>query len=95
MAGERQAERTSSEARGRPWGSRITLEVEERRSPSLDSPREETAFIISVQGPMSEAISSITTAHELTGATLKQLWDEVREFWRGREMTQPASSFLN
>jgi hypothetical protein len=57
--------------------------------------RVETAYIISVGGAMSEAIPSITTAHELTSATLKQLWDEVREFWRGHEMTQVASSFLN
>src|SRR5437588_8841216 len=56
---------------------------------------EERAFIISVHGTMSEAIPSITTAHELTGDTLRRLWDEVREFWRGHEMTQKSSSFLN
>ena len=56
---------------------------------------EERAFIISVHGGMSEAIPSITTAHELTCVTLRRLWDEVREFWQGREMTRSASSFLN
>lgn len=56
---------------------------------------EERVFIISVHGTMFEAIPSITTAHELTNASLKQLWDEVRQFWRGREMAQPASCFLN
>ena len=56
---------------------------------------EERAFIVSVHGEMSQAIPSITTAHELTSSTLRQLWNEVREFWRSREMTQPASSFLN
>ena len=56
---------------------------------------EERAFIISVHGTMSEAIPSITTAHELTCETLRRLWDEVREFWQGHEMAQPASSFLN
>lgn len=56
---------------------------------------EERAFIISVHGGMSGAIPSMTTAHELTGATLERLWDEVREFWRGHEMAQSASSFSN
>jgi hypothetical protein len=56
---------------------------------------EERASVVSVHGTMSQAIPSITTAHELTNDTLKQLWDEVREFWRGHEMAQPASSFLN
>jgi Domain of unknown function (DUF4365) len=56
---------------------------------------EQRAFIIAVHGTMSEAIPSITTAHELTGDTLRRLWDEVREYWRGREMRQTASSFLN
>ena len=54
---------------------------------------EERAFIISVHGTMSEAIPSITTAYELNSDTLRRLWDEVREFWRGHEMAQPASSF--
>ena len=56
---------------------------------------EQRAFVISVHGAMSEAIWSITTAHELTCETLRRLWDEVREFWQGRDMTQWASSFLN
>jgi hypothetical protein len=55
----------------------------------------ERAFIISVHGTMSRAISSITTAHELTCETLRRLWDEVREFWRDREMTRSVSAFLN
>src|SRR5438270_11990352 len=56
---------------------------------------EERAFIISVHGSMSEGISSITTAHELTCATLGRLWDEVRESWQGRDMGRHTSSFLN
>lgn len=56
---------------------------------------EERAFIISVHGDMAEAIPSITTAHELTDATLRRLWDEVRDFWRDRDMTRLRSSFLN
>ncbi len=55
----------------------------------------ERAFIISVHGAMSEAIPSITTAHELTCDTLRRLWDEVRGFWQGRDMTRSTSSFTN
>jgi hypothetical protein len=56
---------------------------------------EERAFLVSVHGAMSGAISSITTAHELTCDTLKKLWDEVKAFWRGREMARASSCFLN
>jgi hypothetical protein len=56
---------------------------------------EERAFIISIHGAMTEAIPSITTAHELTGATLQRLWDEVRDFWQGRDMSRSGSAFLN
>jgi len=56
---------------------------------------EERAFIISIHGAMAEAISSITTAHELTCDTLQRLWEEVRAFWQNRDMSRSASSFLN
>jgi hypothetical protein len=56
---------------------------------------EERAFVVSVHGEMREAISSITTGHELTCDTLKLLWDEVREFWLARDMTRPGSRFPN
>jgi hypothetical protein len=56
---------------------------------------EERAFIVSVHGAMSEAVPSITTAHELTGETLRRLWDEVREYWQIRDMSRSASTFLN
>jgi hypothetical protein len=56
---------------------------------------EERAFLISVHGAMAEAIPSITTAHELTCDTLRRLWDEVRAFWQGRDMSRSASAFLN
>jgi len=44
---------------------------------------------------MAEAIPSITTAHELTCQTLRRLWDEVRAFWQGRDMSRSSSSFVN
>lgn len=56
---------------------------------------EERAFIISVYGSMNEALPSITTGHELTCDTLRRLWEEVRDFWLGRDMARQASSFTN
>ena len=56
---------------------------------------DERAFVVSVHGETSEAMTSITTGHELGCETLKCLWDEVREFWRGRDMTRTESRFLN
>jgi hypothetical protein len=57
--------------------------------------REERAFVVSVHGTMSAAIPSITTAHELNCETLRQLWEEVREFWQNRDMWRAKSFFLN
>src|SRR5262249_49774954 len=52
---------------------------------AVDEPAER-AFVVCVYGDMADAISSITTAHELNGPTLRRLWDEVREYWRHRNM---------
>jgi hypothetical protein len=56
---------------------------------------EERAFVISIHGTMHERIRSITTAHELTCETLRLLWEEVRSYWQGRDMTRQTSHFLN
>jgi hypothetical protein len=56
---------------------------------------EERAFVISVREGMSEAIPSITTAHEQNGSTLLRLWEEVRGFWQSRDMRRMTSSFHN
>lgn len=85
---------------------RLRVEVsakEVRRMVSFPAPTcivgvhedEERAFLISVHGSMAEAIGSITTAHELTCETLRRLWNEVREFWRGRDMSRSTSAFGN
>jgi hypothetical protein len=85
---------------------RLRVEVAEkdvRRMCSFPAPtyvvgvheEDERAFVVSVHGDMREAIPSITTGHELTNESLKRLWDEVREFWQARDMTQPTSQFLN
>ncbi len=41
------------------------------------------------------AFCQLTTAHKLTCETLQKLWDEVRAFWRGRDMSRAASAFAN
>jgi hypothetical protein len=85
---------------------RLRIEVSERdvrRMVAYPAPtyvvgvhaEEERAFIVSVHGGMTEAIPSITTAHELTCETLRRLWEEVRAFWEGREMSRSGSSFAN
>jgi hypothetical protein len=60
----------------------------------VDEPGER-AYIIAVYGKMRTAISSMSTQHPLNGATLKLLWLEVREYWRGRNMHQGRSRFVN
>ena len=57
--------------------------------------REERAFIISVHGMMNRALTSIITGHELTPDTLRLLWEEVRGFWHGRDMSRQNSHFTN
>jgi hypothetical protein len=90
----------------RPVFGRLRVEVSEkdiRRMVAYPAPTyvigvyepEERAFIISVHGSMSEAIPSITTGHELTCETLRGLWEEVRDFWHGRDMARQTSSCTN
>jgi len=55
----------------------------------------ERAFVASVHRGASAAVSSLTTAHELTPVTLRRLWEEVRDFWRGRDMARTTSAFPN
>src|SRR5207302_9330836 len=57
---------------------RLRVEVSEkdvRRMVAYPAP----TYVIGVHGAMSEAIPSITTAHELTCDTLQRLGDEMRE----------------
>ena len=40
-------------------------------------------------------IATLSTAHPLNGATLKHLWDEVKEYWKDKDMAQITSRFVN
>lgn len=55
----------------------------------------ERAFIIGIDGTMSNAVSSITTAHELIDETLILLWSEVHGFWRSFDQDKKTSTFRN
>jgi hypothetical protein len=56
---------------------------------------QEKAYIVAVYGSMNKKISSLSTAHELNATTLKLLWDEVRDYWKDKDMTQKNSHFTN
>ncbi len=56
---------------------------------------EERAYVVGVCGGTRGAISSLTTAYELNCTTLRQLWDEVREYWKGYSSRRKISIFGN
>jgi len=56
---------------------------------------QEKAYIVAVHGRMNKKISSLNTAHELNSTTLKQLWEEVQDYWKDKDMTQKTSRFMN
>jgi hypothetical protein len=57
--------------------------------------KQEKAYIVAVVAGMSKKISSLSTAHQLNCATLKLLWDEVRDHWKDKDMEQQKSAFAN
>jgi hypothetical protein len=57
--------------------------------------KQETAYIVAVHAGMDKKISSLNTAHRLDCTTLKQLWDEVKDYWKDKDMTQKTSRFTN
>lgn len=57
--------------------------------------KQEKAYIVAVVTGMDKKISSLSTTHPLNGATLKLLWDEVREYWKDKDMEQKHSAFTN
>jgi hypothetical protein len=60
----------------------------------VDEPGER-AHIIAVFGGMNKAISSLSTRHPLNPTTLKLLWEEVRDYWKGHPMHRTRSQFVN
>lgn len=56
---------------------------------------QEKAYIVAACGGMNRTISSLNTAHELNASTLKALWDEVRDYWKGKDMARRSSRFPN
>ncbi|HYT87945.1 MAG TPA: hypothetical protein VEL76_04440, partial [Gemmataceae bacterium] len=56
---------------------------------------QEKAYIVAVYGSMNKQLSSLSTTHELNSKTLKLLWDEVRDYWKDKDMTQKNSQFTN
>jgi hypothetical protein len=57
--------------------------------------RAETAYVVAVYGAMKKKISSLNTAHPLNCTTLTLLWDEVKQYWKDKDMTQKVSQFTN
>jgi hypothetical protein len=56
--------------------------------------KDEKAYVTAVLSAMETTISSMSVAHPLNGATLKTLWDEVREYWREKQMDRTSSVFV-
>jgi hypothetical protein len=57
--------------------------------------KQEEAYIVAVHGGMDKKISSLSTAHPVNCTTLKQLWDEVKDYWKDKDMAQKTSRFVN
>jgi hypothetical protein len=57
--------------------------------------RQEKAYVAAVFGTMNTAISSLSTAHPLDCGTLKKLWEEVSDYWHGKQMERSASALAN
>jgi hypothetical protein len=48
------------------------------------------AYIVSIHGTLTGAISSMPTAYPLDSRNLKRLWDEVKDYWRTLDRTAKA-----
>ncbi len=56
--------------------------------------RRELGYIWAVLGSMRDAIPSLPTNFPLDCANLRLLWEEVRQFWQGRDMDMRRSAFV-
>lgn len=50
-------------------------------------------FIVAIHDGVRAGISGIPTTYPLDCENLKKLWEEVREYWRGRDSTMRGSVF--
>jgi hypothetical protein len=57
--------------------------------------KQESGYVVGVVTGMAKKISSLNTAHPLDCSTLERLWNEVRDYWKDRDMAQKRSTFLN
>lgn len=58
----------------------------------IDEPRE-AAFIWCVHAAMKHALPSLPTDFPVDGPNLRRLWQEVKDYWDGRDMRQQKSFF--
>ena len=43
--------------------------------------------------PLTTALNGIPTTHQIDCTVIKKLWNEVNDYWKGRTMTLPTTSF--
>jgi hypothetical protein len=55
--------------------------------------RQAVGYILAILGGMTAPIPSLPTNFALDGTNLRRLWEEVRLFWRGRDMDMRHSAF--
>jgi hypothetical protein len=54
---------------------------------------DERAYIVSIDERTGTSISGMTTQHELDAQNLRILWNEVNNYWQGRDMRVMQSAF--
>ena len=55
--------------------------------------RQAIGYILAILGGMTAPIPSLPVNFVLDAGNLRLLWDEVRQFWRGRDMNMRHSAF--
>lgn len=58
----------------------------------IDEPNA-SGYIVAVHGTMTRRLATLPARYPLTADTLKQLWDEVNQYWNRRDMRQHTSAF--
>jgi len=54
----------------------------------------ERGFIVSINDSTKGGLNGISVRHPLNCHTIKKLWKEVDDYWKGRQMLMKQSSFL-